>query len=61
MVVGIAFHDSLLLAQRHKVTKFTQQQPVALEQEVENWQNLQEKQGATVAGLISSFLKASST
>lgn len=61
MVVGTAFRDSLLSAQRHKVTKFTQQQPVALEQEVENWQDLQEKQGTTVAGLISSFQKASST
>lgn len=53
--------DSLLSAQRHEVTKFTQQQPVALEQEVENWQDLQEKQGTTVAGAVSSFQKASST
>lgn len=36
MVVGIAFRDSLLSAQRHEVTKFTRQQPMALEQEVEN-------------------------
>lgn len=57
----MAFRDSLLSAQRHEVTKFTQQQPVALEQEVENWQDLQEKQGTTVAGVISSFQKASST
>lgn len=57
----MAPQDSLLSAQRHKVTKFTQQQPVALEQEVENWQDLQEKQGTTVAGVISSFQKASST
>lgn len=55
------FRDSLLSAQRHEVTKFTQQQPVALEQEVENWQDLQEKQGTTVAGVISSFQKASNT
>lgn len=34
---------------------------MALEQEVENWQDLQEKQGTTVAGGISSFPKASST
>lgn len=57
LVVGIAFRDSLLSAQRQKVAKFTQQQPMALEQEVENWQDLQEKQGTTVAGLISSFRK----
>lgn len=61
MVVGIAFRDSLLSAQRHEVTKFTRQQAMALEQEVENWQDLPEKQGTTVAGLISSFQKASST
>lgn len=49
-------------ASKHEVTEFTQQQqPVALEQEVENWQDLQEKQGTTVAGVISSFQKASST
>lgn len=61
MVVGTEFRDSLLSAQRHEVTKFTEQQPVALEQEVENWQDLQEKQGTTVAGVISSFQKASNT
>lgn len=51
--------DFSLSAQRHEVTKFTQQQPVALEQEVENWQDLQEKQGTTVPGVISSFQKDS--
>lgn len=53
--------DSSLSAQRHEVTKFTEQQPVALEQEIENWQDLQEKQGTAVADVISSFQKAFST
>lgn len=54
-VASTAPRDPSQSASKHEVTEFAQQQPVAREQEVENWQDLQEKQGTTVTGVISSL------